>query len=217
MSSASSWIQTRLTRIKMASLPATNFSQLAAVERSLILRQPTTWSASLASNYPHKEDFDTVAGVAVVSNLPFWQNKESSYPYTLASSGLSLGAPTFAMKAGDTTLLNSNISIGNGNTYCFTSGPISVSSVRDTLLRWLTAVPQSNLMLICGNAPFLLSPKKLWPVFRYSRRVWQWLPPISWNSILLQLSNKCSLPNVPKGDAYFFRREPSQNVTAWRS
>lgn len=32
------------------------------------------------------------------------------------------------MKAGDTTLLNSNISIGNGNTYCFSSGPISVSS-----------------------------------------------------------------------------------------
>ena len=48
--------------------------------------------------------------------------------YTLASSGSILGDPTFAIKAGDTILSNSNTSTGNGNTYSFNSGPISISS-----------------------------------------------------------------------------------------
>lgn len=48
--------------------------------------------------------------------------------YQLASSGSILGDPTFAIKAGDTILSNSNTSVGNGNTYSFNSGPINISS-----------------------------------------------------------------------------------------
>jgi hypothetical protein len=51
--------------------------------------------------------------------------------YTLASSGSILGDPTFAIKAGDTILSDSNTSVGNGNTYSFNSGPITISSGED--------------------------------------------------------------------------------------